>query len=223
MDRRTIIARYSYYYDILQKMGSYPLSSDVTIMGGAGGEGLNPSRGVIQSAYKEIKKYNFKGNLIDYLCWVSTLYLVDMAQRSLSSIEKREYYQDLYTHYIIENYRSFTYDANNLLRLFIKKPLYFFNQIHRYEGGNLLEYGREIDGKFHSVKYNEGDVEAYMELAGFRFLLYQSESYDDKIQGDLILEHQLRFRFLKGIIKDEKLRYAPYSENNPDKLDEVIA
>jgi len=220
MDRKTIIEKYSYYYDILQKLGGYPLSSEVTIMGGEGGERLNPSRGVIQAAYKEIKKYKFNGNLIDYLCWISTLYLLDMAKRNVSADkDPKAYYAKLYSRYIVRNYKSFTYDANNLLRLFIKKPAYYFNWIHEDEN---IKDGREVDGKNPSILYHDGDVEEYIFLAGFRFVLYQKESLG-QVEVDLLLERYLRFGFLDGIMEDEKLEKAPYSENSPDKLNEVIA
>ena len=107
MDRKFILNRYAHYYEYLQTLGKIPLTEAVII------EHLNPSRGLLQSCYKEMKEQNFNGNLIDYLCWISVQYIIDRAGNiSLAG-------------YIRNNYDSIKEDANNLLRLVSKKPELF--------------------------------------------------------------------------------------------------
>jgi hypothetical protein len=111
MERKYILNRYAHYYEYLQILGKIPLTMTVVI------EHLNPNRGLLQSCYKEIKEQNFNGNLIDYLCWISAQYLLDMAQKSIPD--------GRYIEYLKNNYASIKEDANNLLRLANKRPELF--------------------------------------------------------------------------------------------------
>lgn len=107
MKEKTLLQKYNYYDDVLKKIGSYPLSENVTI------DKLKLTRGVIQAAYKEMYGLRFSGSIIDYLCWVSAQYIIDRAGNiSLAG-------------YIRNNYDSIKEDANNLLRLASKKPELF--------------------------------------------------------------------------------------------------
>jgi hypothetical protein len=57
-----------YYRDAMTAIARFPLTQKIRV------EDAKLTRGVVQAAYKEIKKMGFKGKLtiIDYLCWVST-------------------------------------------------------------------------------------------------------------------------------------------------------
>ena len=114
MDKKFILNRYAHYYEYLQALGKMPLTQSVTI------ESINPNRGLLQSCYKEIgalKKEigvsKFDVNLIDYLCWISTQYIIDKAGNANLA------------EYVKNNYDSIKEDANNLLRLASKKPELF--------------------------------------------------------------------------------------------------
>lgn len=121
MDKRTILTRYAKYCETLEILGKIPLCSQASI------DDLKPSRGLMQSCYKEIKELNFQGTLIDYLCWISTLYLIDRAGS-----------EDV-VQYVKKNYPSIMEDANNLLRLFNKKPEFFLNEINSMDSIETYE------------------------------------------------------------------------------------
>lgn len=55
----------------------------------------------------------FDVNLIDYLCWISTQYIIDKAGNINLAV------------YVKNNYDSIREDANNLLRLASRKPELF--------------------------------------------------------------------------------------------------
>ena len=107
MDKKYLMNRYAHYYDYLQTLGKIPLTTTAVI------EHLNPSRGLLQSCYKEIKEQKFNGNLIEYLCWISSLYLIDRAGN-----------EDI-AEYLSNNFESLKEDANNLLRLCSRRPELF--------------------------------------------------------------------------------------------------
>ncbi len=70
METKIVLERYARYYDYLKKLGGYPLSESPTI------EELGLTKGYIQSCYKEIKEVGFEGNLVDYLCLISTEFIL---------------------------------------------------------------------------------------------------------------------------------------------------
>lgn len=114
MDKKFILNRYAHYYEYLQTLGKMPLTQSVTI------ESINPNRGLLQSCYKEISTLKnemgaekFDVNLIDYLCWISSQYIIDKAGNVNLAV------------YVKNNYDSIREDANNLLRLASRKPELF--------------------------------------------------------------------------------------------------
>lgn len=108
MKEKTTLQKYYYYKDVLDEIAEYPLSKKLTI------KDLELSRGIIQAAYKEMYKIDFEETIIDYLCWISTLYIFEKAKEE-SKIKK----VDTFFKYIIDNY-SKSKDFRNLLRLFSK-------------------------------------------------------------------------------------------------------
>lgn len=116
MKEKTTLQKYAYYEDVLKKIGGFPLSEKLTI------EKLDLSRGVIQAAYKEMYGLKFKGTIIDYLCWVSTEYLIENAPETMKTPEKQ-------IAYIVLNYENNKEIFNNLLRLFKENYKYLFDLI----------------------------------------------------------------------------------------------
>lgn len=106
METKTILERYSKYYDYLKILGKAPLSETPII------DRLKMAKGHIQHAYQEIRDDDFSGSLIDYLCWVSTQYIMHMAA-------KRDRVE-----FVCESLDDYPEEINNLLRLFIKNPSY---------------------------------------------------------------------------------------------------
>ncbi len=116
MKRVDILKKYAHYYDYLQKLGSIPLCKTPTI------EDLQPTSGVIQAAYKDIKKYKFDGNLIDYLCWISTLFLIE-------NVEGEDIETFIKACNIRPSFKLYS-ESRNLLRLANKRPEYFLSAIN---------------------------------------------------------------------------------------------
>ncbi len=125
MEEKILLKRYAYYYDILQKLGEFPLSKTPTI------EELQPSRGVVQAGYKEIKEIDFEGNLIDYLCYISTCYWVHLKIK-------------LGMHHPDPKMDDCIY--KNFMRLFVKNPKYYFNLVSPKEKPTKEDYYREVIG-----------------------------------------------------------------------------
>lgn len=118
MEIRKLMDRYGRYYESLQRLGSIPLSEYPTIAC------LALRKGVIQRGYKEMKEESFKGNLIDYLCLISTEYVV---------YEYNKFVKDPcltpFASFILEIYANESLDINNLMRLAMRHPKYLYDLI----------------------------------------------------------------------------------------------
>lgn len=110
MKEKTTLQKYNYYKDVLDKIADFPINKIPII------KDLNLSRGVIQAAYKEMYKIDFVGTIIDYLCWISTLYILEKT--------KEDYKSETFETYIryIRNKNRDTKDYRNLLRFYSKSP-----------------------------------------------------------------------------------------------------
>lgn len=68
-----ILSQFAYYSDYLMKLGSFDLSKQITIADfGISSE----AKAIFQKCYRDIKKEKFKGTSIDYLCFVSSNYII---------------------------------------------------------------------------------------------------------------------------------------------------
>ncbi len=74
-----VLERYAYYYEVIQKLGK--AGPFVTL------KELEPSRGVVQRAYKEMRYLGFDGKFQHYMEWISMLFLLFL-------IRKNGYYND---------------------------------------------------------------------------------------------------------------------------------
>ncbi|MHC1743944.1 MAG: hypothetical protein AB9873_13050 [Syntrophobacteraceae bacterium] len=106
MEESELIKRYAYYLDWLRKLGSIPLSRVPTL------DDVQPSRGVVQAGYKQMKDDGFSGSLLDYLCWVSASFIGYLAKKSGQGIAE----------FVASNIGAYEEDCTNLLRLVMKNP-----------------------------------------------------------------------------------------------------
>lgn len=167
MEQKEALDRYSHYYDYLQKLGKAALYSNVTI------EYIEPSRGLIQSVYKEIKKHKFNGNLVDYLCWISMQYVLWQAKHSIKNLHSSRQYAEI----IIKNFEMLQPDTLNLLRLFNKRPEYLFDWIYANDKDNKIKHTIIIpQEKAYNAEYYD-DINCYTLLGSFWFLLYREHYY----------------------------------------------
>jgi hypothetical protein len=111
---------YGYYFDTIQKLGEFPIHKTITL------DDLKPSRGVVQAGYKEMKAYGFMGSLIDYLCYVSANYLLELAE--VSRMDITDFIDDK------ENFSKYKNEIHCLLRLVNKNPMLLFkeDQVNSY-------------------------------------------------------------------------------------------
>lgn len=120
MREKDILGKYNYYKDVLLKLGEYNLQTNPKI------EDLNLSRGVIQAGYKEMFKIDFKGTIIDYLCYVSTQYITHLIKTSGIYEFDKAFYS-----IVIKGYNKNHQNIRNMVRLYFKCPHYLLNSIDK--------------------------------------------------------------------------------------------
>lgn len=74
LSEKEILERYSYYYEEIKKLGSFGLLERVKF------NDLSLPKGIVRKAYKEMHDLDFKGTIIDYLCWVSANYILHIVR-----------------------------------------------------------------------------------------------------------------------------------------------
>lgn len=130
MNKGDILKKYGEFYDPIQRLGlRIGLNFTPKI------KYLELTDAQIQSAYRE-KKKGFKGDIIEYLCYLSMLHLescrgdtdlITFIKTCLEGNENEEIQRELKA------------DAINFLRLFMKKPLfYFFTIVNKLPNRNTF-------------------------------------------------------------------------------------
>jgi hypothetical protein len=155
MTHKEVLKKYAYYYSVLQNIGSIPLQNDIVLATDTGVD-----RKEIQMAYNDIKKFKFKGSIMDYLLWLSSAFLVYEAKKDIKSFEKG-HIPKMALAFFDEVCAKNKADDMNMLRLFNKNPDY------------LLTLFEEI---FFEEKFEPFDVvEAYTFIIIHRTMLYFRE------------------------------------------------
>lgn len=135
MDKQKILADYARYYTPLQLMGRIHISKTPTI------EELQVTKAQMQSGYKDMKAMEFEGGFVDFLCLVSMRFvLADAKSEKLDEV----------VDYILETWEKIPAETFNLLRILMKYPMYFFNELGA-----------------------KPDKNAFTRLAGLYFEIYQ--------------------------------------------------
>lgn len=107
MEAGLIHRKYGEFYDAIIKLGEYPLGVSPKL------SWLKVSNSQVQSSFRDIKQEKFNGTIIDYLCLVSTRYLILMAGGNPDKIFNKDMPTDL----------------KNMLRLAMKNPDYLFVEL----------------------------------------------------------------------------------------------
>jgi hypothetical protein len=177
METKDILRRYSYYYDYLQVIGKRELREDITI------EETGLSRGAIQAGYKEMKAAGFQGNLVYYLCYISTVYLIDVGLKNSTSAIKT-------ATNILDNYPLYKSDTVNLCRLFRENPEFLIDDIFEHYKTNYKFVG---DDAYEIDKYKV-------------FMLFSSTWYQFFHTGVIENDDQREFLYDMGF-EDERTYY----------------
>ena len=85
-------------------------------------------KAVVQKCYRDLNKENFDGSILDYLCWISTQYVLVEISKKIPEKNPLKYAE-----YVINNYKTFKSDIRNMLRLLNRKPEHFFNWFGRVD------------------------------------------------------------------------------------------
>ena len=120
MENKDVLKKYGKYADILDRVGKLPLWKTPTL------DDMRLSKAEIQMTYRELKGEGFHGTVLDYLCTVSTDFLVWMAKNRSGEKVAR---------FIIDNYPEYETDTVNFLRLLFKKPWHFTDKLNDGLGG----------------------------------------------------------------------------------------
>jgi hypothetical protein len=125
---------YCYVTDIF-KIAAYPIWEKITV------RGIRLSRGTIQRAYIEMKKIEFRGDIIDYLCYCCLNYAVSSSIISFKDLTAKEN---------VEMFRLFVNQRKKYLtvicRLILKDETYFDDVLKQYKLDSGKYYEQYYDG-----------------------------------------------------------------------------
>ncbi len=138
----TILA--SYYFDDFVKIANHPIWKKLTV------RGVNLSGKTIKQAYKEMESIKFRGDIIDYLCYVSLNYALSHSViiEKLSALETKDTLKILRS---VLNYQTVYLVLS--CRLILKDETYLDDVFKQFK----LDKGEYYDGvkKFIYEKMNE--------------------------------------------------------------------
>lgn len=108
MEKKELLQRYASHYEAIKRIGEFPISKALQLsdLGDS-----NDMKALVQRCYKEIRKDDLDISIIDYLCRIATLYLMDM-----TSGNHRE---------MLLKYSSHKEEVKCFLRYFMKDPLFY--------------------------------------------------------------------------------------------------
>lgn len=115
MKTEDIMLRWGTHYAAIKRIGGKPIYKTLQLSDlGENPDDTKTMKSETQRCYIDMKKDKLEISVIDYLCWISSQYILDMAVKNAS--DKK------YIEYIKKNNGSFKEEFNNLLRLASKKP-----------------------------------------------------------------------------------------------------
>jgi hypothetical protein len=175
MKERDILKAYVFYYEALQSLAEFPINKLPTI------EQLKLSRGVMQRGYREINDKKLDLTLVEYLCFISTKYVLNeiCSQFSLIGLDTKELtikendFKNINNRFIDSIFDVFVKkqrDFKNMLKLCVNSPSYFFDS---EEFRDLMILLRRKDNKNKMAKDNKMALELiiYQFLTGLWFTL----------------------------------------------------
>ena len=110
MKEGEVLCRLAKYYEFIKRIGRLPLSKELHSPDLGNDE--KATKNCIQNCYLEMKKDRIKVSIIDYLCQLSTLYLL---------IQSGVDYKKILSLYSTNNRE----EVRNFIRYFMKNPRFF--------------------------------------------------------------------------------------------------
>lgn len=107
MDRKNIFEMYGKYYDPIHTLASTPLLDSPTV------DKVFNNKSLIQSAYRDMKDIGFRGTSVEFIGWLSVVYLVDSLKREVPSDATMLDWAMA----IIDSYDKYKIDCFNFYRL----------------------------------------------------------------------------------------------------------
>lgn len=117
MEKKEILTKYGQNYDAIIRIGKYPLSHSLQLSDLGD---IKEMKATTQRCYNDMKKERLDISVIDYLCRISTLFLVSRIKAST---------QIDYAIKIVDGYFVNEEETKNLLRYFIKEPFFLLMEI----------------------------------------------------------------------------------------------
>lgn len=153
MEKKEILFRYASHYDAIKKIGEYPLGASLQLSDLGD---LKEMKAITQKCYKEISRDRETGiilediSVIDYLCRISTLYLIELYKEKGVALAVA----------IVRGYFENSEETKNLLRYFIKNPFFILTgnedmKCFQIIGGFWLKL---LEGKDTTKKYWENQI-----------------------------------------------------------------
>jgi len=134
MKFKGVVESYLRFEGVISRLGKLSLDDKVIF------EKLEPSKGDVQAIYKQIKGIGFKGSAIDYLCYISMLFIqinwlysVEViTHRKIKDIVHLSNYEFKLRFFMQELFEACLRDesnARNMYRVFYKNPMLFFESV----------------------------------------------------------------------------------------------
>lgn len=165
---------YLYFEGVISRLGKLSLDDNIIL------EKLEPSRGDIQAIYKKIKDNGFKGSAIDYLCYISMLFIqvnwlysveviTHRKVRNLIHLSNYEFKLRFFMQELFETCLRDESNARNMYRVFYKNPMLFFESspfqefLSAFPGVNkdeLMKLCFNVIGSAHCImRFGKGEAD----------------------------------------------------------------
>jgi hypothetical protein len=183
VETKKILERYAYFYDALGKLGCFPLSVSPTI------EELGIRKSMVQAAYRDMGELNFEDGVINYLCFISTNYIllewekgIIKPERYKTKTNKPKDEKDVYLKVLMDILFKEALNSLNTTRLFFRNPNYFIES-------EMFKKYIENSIKIHKNK-NKEEVEilCIMTISGvfqlfFTIFYLEEKKYDSEMSA----------------------------------------
>lgn len=192
MEKEDILKRYAAHFKAIKKIGNYPLAQTLQLSDLGT---VKEMKAITQRCYKEMNDnpdiYS-DITVIDYLCIISTWYLIDLVKPNINFNEP--YFHPVqYVQPILSKYLTHTEEVKNFLRYFMKRPFSF------------LAFNRDTrDMIFPEVE--ELDLKCFKKISTFWYVLILTDDLEKtgKGYGKNYWNFQVKEGYFSKIMRNEE-------------------